>query len=131
METNDVEQTRGEVISEQTAETVAARRRTRRIAEEIEGGLQRRLKEEDKEDHERDRRRRTRRIMKEIEGGGHGGDRRTRRIVKEILRYLSDMQKYRMIGIRIYDNTDIQLSSEPLDCSLSLSSEIYCPQIGR
>ena len=52
METNDVEQTRGEVISEQTAETVVARRRTRGIAEEIEGGLQRRLKEEDKEDHE-------------------------------------------------------------------------------
>ena len=64
-------QTRGEVISEQTAETVVARRRTRRIAEEIEGGLQRRSKEEDKEDHERDRRRRTRRRSKE--GGGQGG----------------------------------------------------------
>ena len=92
------------------------------------GGSRRGSKEKDKEDHERDRRRRarrTRRRSKEEDKEDHEGDRRTRRIVKEILHCLSDMQKYRVTDIRIYDNTDIQLSSEPLDCSLSLSPARY------
>ena len=63
--------------------------------------------------------------MKKEDEEDDEGDRRRRRIVKETLHCLSDMQKYRMIGIRIYDNTDIQLSSEPLDCSVSLSPARY------